>query len=802
MRLIRELHQAVINNDQSKQFIIAHQILSAAPPYPSSLQEYAHYVLKRSVHAETKKGRIAGQEITTITTESEMVLASGLFERNYYSKVSGIHFASEIAACIHYLTEGWRQGHNPSDAFDTHFYLSSYPDVRRSEIQPLLHYLRQGREEQRCPLPLLLHSEEIHQDYYDSQYVERHRSQLTISNELPKMIAFYLPQFHEIEENNCWWGDGFTEWTNVRKAEPLFAGHQQPQSPGDLGYYDLSCIETLQRQSQIASSYGIHGFCIYFYWFNGKTLLEKPLRLIQSNPSLAINYCLCWANENWTRTWDGLENDILVAQVHSTEDDLAFIAHLSQYLQDPRYIRIDDKPLLVVYRPSMLPDPSETARRWRQWCRDEGIGEIVIAKTQAFDSIDPHSIGFDLAIEFTPNGMNPTIVDPSSIGLPGDFEGSVYNWVDLMERSREYCSHGYPLARCICPGWDNTPRKGKRANILVGNSPRLFVEWVENAVKNASLSTQSDNLVFINAWNEWAEGAVLEPTRAQGYAYLEALRQGQANAYSQLRLFDGNERVEKRSKCALVIHAYYPEVLSEIFNYLESLDCPAQFAHILVTTPPEKLEICREYLGMHDGQDAMLLCVENRGRDIRPFLEMLPWLIKARVKYVCKIHTKKSPHRKDGEQWRRAILDSLLSSNTFQVIRTLDADPDCRIGVLAPKGHLLPMSAYLGSNGDAVLRLGTKLGFSIPEIKSSTFAAGSMFWANLNAILPIISLVDPDQFQYEVGQLDGTLAHAIERVFSLVSLRSGYKTVELDESTRCGYIEMAEKPVGVFPFNS
>ncbi|HET8898389.1 MAG TPA: glycoside hydrolase family 99-like domain-containing protein, partial [Rhodanobacteraceae bacterium] len=243
-----------------------------------------------------------------------------------------------------------------------------------------------------------------------------------------RVIAFYLPQFHPIPENDLAWGKGFTEWRNVARALPQVEAQVQPKLPGELGFYDLRLPEVQERQAELAAEYGIGGFCFHFYWFGGKRLLEHPLRQYVQNPRIGLPFCLCWANENWTKRWDGLDADVIMAQQYSAEDDLAFIAYVATYFVDPRYIRVDGKPLLVVYRPGLFPEPAATAQRWRDYCRRIGVGEILLATTTAFELDDPASFGFDATVEFAPNNSAPRVITDRVRRLNGGFQGNVYDW--------------------------------------------------------------------------------------------------------------------------------------------------------------------------------------------------------------------------------------------------------------------------------------------------------------------------------------------------------------------------------------
>lgn len=583
-----------------------------------------------------------------------------------------------------------------------------------------------------------------------------------------RLIAFYLPQFHPIEENNQWWGEGFTEWTNVKPAQPQYLGHYQPHVPGDLGYYDLEDVETQRRQVELAKLYGLGGFCFYFYWFAGKRLLENPLEQYLQDPSLDLPFCLCWANENWSRRWDGLDSQILIGQNHSAEDDLAFIHHVAKYMRDERYIRVDGKPLLLVYRPGLLPDAKSTAQRWRNWCRENGIGELYLAYTQSFDSVAPARYGFDAAIEFPPNATQPPAVTHQIEPLSSDFAGQVFDWSIYLKRSANYGKPHYKLFRGVCPSWDNTARRKNRGTSLINSSPRGYQEWLFNAIQDTLQRNDhaDERLVFINAWNEWAEGAHLEPDQRHGYGYLEATRMACLRANLQ------QPRAPRAAqlKLAVLVHAYYPEVFQEILGYLEQVE--GIELKLYVSCPPERLRVIGSILE-RCSHDYQLEQLPNHGRDVLPFLKLLPRAIDEGFECILKVHTKKSIHRTDGDVWRRDLYDKLLTEQAMRdALDTFTSTPST--GILGPDGHLVPMSFYWGSNAHAVEKLACRLGIRPRDLTDLNFVAGTMFFAQVRALQPLLGLaLGDDDFEVETGQVDGTLSHALERALSISALAAG-----------------------------
>ncbi|MCC3604621.1 MAG: glycoside hydrolase family 99-like domain-containing protein [Microcoleus sp. PH2017_29_MFU_D_A] len=356
-----------------------------------------------------------------------------------------------------------------------------------------------------------------------------------------RLIAFYLPQFHPIPENDLWWGKGFTEWTNVTKANPLFEGHYQPHLPADLGFYDLRLPEVREAQAALAKQYGIHGFCYYYYWFAGKRLLNRPLDEVLQMKKPDFPFCICWANENWTRRWDGAEHEILMTQeCWSDEQNQAFAESIVHILLDERYIRINGAPLLIVYRHDLFPDLRQTAEQWRKIFRKNGVGEVHLCIAITFSGLQTslEQIGFDSAVQFPPHGFSAREISSDELTVD-DFSGHLYDYKDGVINSLSQEFPELKVFRSVMTSWDNTARRKRAAHAFINSHPDVYELWLRGIIeKTRQVNLGDEKLVFINAWNEWAEGAHLEPDQKYGYSYLLATRRALNGTHSWKTIID------------------------------------------------------------------------------------------------------------------------------------------------------------------------------------------------------------------------------------------------------------------------
>ncbi len=349
-----------------------------------------------------------------------------------------------------------------------------------------------------------------------------------------RIIAIHLPQFYPFKENDEWWGKGFTEWRSVTTSTPRFPGHYQPHIPADMGFYDLRLKECRMEQIKLAKEYGIYGFCYYHYWFNGKLIMEKPVELMLADKDDEnFPFMLCWANENWHRNWEGGFNKILISQDYNKQDDIDHFYHLLPYFKDSRYIKVNGRPVFCIYRTHLFPDVEATIRLWQELAAKEGFSLYICRFEDSLHYGESFMApGIDAAMEFQPfitsQHMRVGNYIPRLIRrlLGKEFFSYIYSYPGVVRRQlrRDYKST-YKKYPCAFPSWDNSPRrKGRSFTTFRGSTPELFRKWLDHIVKNFMPYSPDENFIFINAWNEWAEGCHLEPDLKNKHGYLEAVK--------------------------------------------------------------------------------------------------------------------------------------------------------------------------------------------------------------------------------------------------------------------------------------
>lgn len=344
-----------------------------------------------------------------------------------------------------------------------------------------------------------------------------------------RLIAFYLPQYHPIAENDAWWGKGFTEWTNTAKARPLFRGHVQPHLPRDLGFYDLRLPETREQQSELARSHGIEAFCYYHYWFGGRRVLERPFHDVLQSGRPDLPFCLCWANETWSGIWHGAPKRVLIEQTyHGETDTRAHFDALLPAFSDPRHVRVDGKPLFLIYNPEGLPDPLGTTALWRRLAEQAGLGGLYLVGCGDQRAFDPRARGFDATFRANMPNVRPWVPWRRPLkklrfklqkwrGHP-----TIFDYDDVVGSifPQPFPADHFPVA---IPNWDNTPRSGVRGRVLQGATPERFRPHLAQALRLVADRPTDQRLVFLKSWNEWAEGNYLEPDLEFGLEWLRVV---------------------------------------------------------------------------------------------------------------------------------------------------------------------------------------------------------------------------------------------------------------------------------------
>ena len=607
-------------------------------------------------------------------------------------------------------------------------------------------------------------------------HISLYEENIDFSNNITdiKTIALYLPQYHSIKENDKWWGKGFTEWKNVKKAKSLYKGHHQPRIPGDetnyLGYYNLTNPETIKKQVKLAKSHGIYGFGIYYYWFSGKRLLELPLNILLNNKDIIIKFFLIWANENWTKRWDGKDDEILIKQDYKEIDSENFIKDIMIYLKDERYIRINEKVIIGIYEPMKIPNIEKNLSIWRKKAREFGIGELYIIVTlnqyeiKDFDKMK----SINAIYQFSPR-------DSLTFNIKNN-EKFLYTATLYKEFDNNY-SNSIDFYKGSMLEFDNSARKKKDYVIFQNYSPEQFymlnrkiIEWTKLKYNNAN------KFVFVNAWNEWGEGTYLEPDEKYGYASINALSKAIFNISYNNNIYNLSHLMVI-PKIAIQAHIYYEDLIIEMINKINNI--PVKYDLFISTNSIKtKNQINSHIKQLSNVNNYEILIFENKGRDVLPLLLQLNAKVIKKYKYFCHIHTKKTTFTNFGDDWRKYLLENLIGSKDIISEILTDYENNDKLGFIFPENYykvLLEYGNELTKNDKYYMNYLLKQIDKNKKVgKLIDFPAGNMFWARVQAVFQIFNIDIYKQFPTEKYQADGTIMHAIERIWLFLVKMNGF----------------------------
>ena len=550
-----------------------------------------------------------------------------------------------------------------------------------------------------------------------------------------KTIALYLPQFHSIKENDKWWGKGFTEWTNVKKAMPLYKGQYQPRIPrceyDYLCYYNLTNPDTIKKQVELAKSHGIYGFGIYYYWFSGKRLLEKPLDIIINHKEINFKFLLIWANENWTKKWDGKNNEILIKQEYKEKDPKDFINDIKKYLLDLRYIKMKEKKVIGIYEPFKIPNFNKTISIWRRQSRKLGIGELFILiclnhyKINDFQNLNI----FDGAYEFPPRDSLGYKINNKPYFL---YTATLYKDQNFININGNFF-----VFRGSMLEFDNTPRK-KNSVIFENYSPeqiyminKKIITWTREKYN------KDDRFIFINAWNEWGEGTYLEPDNKYGFASINSL----SKALFNFPYIENNLNISKfniNSSILVLAYIYNETLIKEIIDKTNNI--PMNFdIYFLINNLVKKEIIEQNIYNYSKVKKFEIINYENNKNNITSIVVILKYIIK-NYKYLCHIQDQIYKYNYLNDDLKNYLLNNLLGNTNIIKEIINDFEYNFKLGFIFPEIYYKILLQY----GEMPLRLdkikmkylfkklfnGFKFGSKI------VIPVGNMFWSKTKAIYP------------------------------------------------------------------
>ena len=600
-----------------------------------------------------------------------------------------------------------------------------------------------------------------------------------------ELFALYLPQFSPFPIDGTWRSANIASWAAVSNAVAQYPDHHQPQLPVEVGFYDYRSPGVMQRQVELARQYGFTGFCFHYFWSPGNAKAEQPLKKFLADPCMAFEFCVYWDHQKSVSDRDG---DVHPKQL-LPEDDIAFIDALLPAFADVRYRKVDQKPILIIANASVLPDVSGTVAQWRKLAEQRGLPGLYLIAALPVDTDHSVIACFDAQTDLSPYERSGESSDTAGKIQPLNprFVGRIHDYGSITSKHDHSTNSSVTRFEAVIPSWDTEALKPEAGTSFPGASPENYARWLTQAVDSTAKKRSDEQLIFINAWNAWSEGAHMEPDQRHGYGYLHAtatvLQNHEApRNYSLVEAI--NRSFVKQHQTVVIAHVFYEDLIDSLFD--SYLSATQHKCDLIVTVMQNASAASLQKIKAKFG-NCFIIQTTNCGRDILPFVVALRKADALGYMYGCKLHTKKSLQRFDGNAWRTRLLDSLFPHATavLEVTHLFETDPT--LGLLAPAHSLddLTETAAHAGNAPWLNKLLTRMGRE--EMIGSYnfhFPAGSMYWFRLAALAPLLDndFVSLEEFEMEAGQLDGTLAHAIERITGLIPANNEYSIKSLNWS--------------------
>lgn len=605
-----------------------------------------------------------------------------------------------------------------------------------------------------------------------------------------KALAFYLPQFPAIPEDGALWNRGFAKRSNTTACgAPRFTDHGRPGEPhSGIDRYDLSDFEVMREQIKLAKMHGVYGFC--FYWFSGKRLAEEPVDQLMNHPEAEVPFCLCWVNESRTRAWNRPNKDVLIKRNDGGADSARFIDDIQVYIRDPRYIRVDGKPVIIVYRPGETLNCCAMFRTWRQRAREIGVGDILIWICTDKNSVTNSRIqrSVDAKVLFPPHSMWFTNRQYYGVGLHG-IRAMIFNYRRIVSRmetvlGQKSSAYPVPVYRACTMGWDGSAKRKNGWSMFYGFSLQSFYRWTRALVQNARLThSKEDRFLFVDAWNEWAEGMYLEPNAKYGCACINTLSkalydlpyEAEIKVLGPAAMQIAPEEFSKtgKTRIAVQVHMFFLETLDQTIEYLRNIPYPYD-CYVSTDTEAKRSVIEERFLKSGTQNRLFIEVLPNWGRDVRPMLCQLREVLE-QYDYIGHFHSKKTKMDDLGNQWREYCFYNLLGSEDYLKSLFSLFERDEHLGLIFPETFPPVMkNAGWGPNFEQTVELLASLDIHTALPLQPVFPAGNMFWARTKAVSTVISRAPLDGFPAEDGQTNATIAHCIERCWVYAAASKHY----------------------------